>query len=267
MRLSVLQIMLGTTPIVFLIAPTCLTGALLYMASLETDTGNPEFPWAGTVSTITASLTAVVQFGSMIVAAYYLEQTAGKRAAEVEATPDDREVKEADDKAAHIKHCYRDVTQWDVVPTSAKLLLQTSLACIITASYMVQLFSSLCFTPHSLTDSIDENLDGKVSNLFLPLGWVAVGLFCISIILIYLFESWGEVRDFFHGLFFPCQTLSLTCSTLFVLVFGSKKLTNWPMESLFLLANHRLRTLLLLLILLNDVQAEIVGSTFHPQSK
>ena len=85
MRLSLPQIMLGTLPIVFLIFPTCLTGALLYMASLVKDTGNPEFPWAGTVSTLTASLTAMVQLGSMIVAAYYLEQTSDKRADEVEA--------------------------------------------------------------------------------------------------------------------------------------------------------------------------------------
>ncbi|KAL9188273.1 hypothetical protein ACHAXT_006651 [Thalassiosira profunda] len=196
MRLSLLQILLGTTPIVALIAPTCLTGALLYMASLETDTGNPQFPWAGTVSTISASLTAIVQFGSMLIAAYYLEQTANKRAAEVEAIPIDSEVKDADDKAAHLRQCYRDVTQWEVIPTSAKLLIQTSLACIVTSSYLVQLFGSLCFTEHSLTDSIDENLDGKVSNLFLPLGWVSVGLFCLSMLLIYLFESWGEKKAY-----------------------------------------------------------------------
>ena len=218
MRLKLLQIILGTAPIVVLISPTCLTGALLYMASLKTDTGNPEFPWAGTVSTITASLTAIVQvrryiliwihlyecthklaphcncyqFGSMIVAAYYLERTAAKHAAAIEAIPDDREVKEADDKAAHLKRCYLDVTQWSCLPFFAKILIQTSLGCIITSSYMVQLFSNLCFTPHSLTDSIDENLGGKVSNLFLPLGWVAVALFCLSIISIYIFESWGE---------------------------------------------------------------------------
>ncbi len=76
MRLSFPQIILGTTPVVFLILPTCVTGALLYMASLKDESGNPEFSLAGTVSTITASLTALVQFGSMIVAAYYLEQTA-----------------------------------------------------------------------------------------------------------------------------------------------------------------------------------------------
>jgi len=194
MRLSLPQIMLGTTPIIFLIFPTCLSGALLYMASVKDETGNPEFAWAGTISAITLSITAIVQFGSMIVAAYYLEQTAAKRSADIDAILDDREVKEADDKAAHLNRCYRDVTQWDMVPFTAKLLLQTSLGCIITSCYMVQFFTSLCFTPHSLTDSIDDNLDGKVANLFLTLGWVAGGLFCISTMLLYLFQSWGQQK-------------------------------------------------------------------------
>jgi len=193
MRLSLPQILLGTVPIVFLILPTCFTGALLYMSSLTIDdTGNPEFPWAGTVSTITASATAIVQFGSMVVAAYYLEQTASKRGLDIEAIPDDRAVKEADDKAAHLKKCYRDATQWNAVPVAAKLLLQISLGCIIASSYLVQIFSSRCFVPHTLTDSIEENLDGNVLNLLLPLGWVAVGLFCVSTIFIYLFQRWGQ---------------------------------------------------------------------------
>ena len=92
MRLSLPQIILGTTPVVFLILPTCVTGALLYMASLKDESGNPEFSWDDTVSTITVSLTALVQCGSMIVAAYYLEQTADKRVDEVAAIADDLEV-------------------------------------------------------------------------------------------------------------------------------------------------------------------------------
>src|SRR6056300_2102000 len=51
MRLSLPQIILGTTPGVFLILPTCVTGALLYMASLKDESGNPKFSWAGTAST------------------------------------------------------------------------------------------------------------------------------------------------------------------------------------------------------------------------
>eukprot|EP00571_Detonula_confervacea_P007225 CAMPEP_0172327990 /NCGR_PEP_ID=MMETSP1058-20130122/60117_1 /TAXON_ID=83371 /ORGANISM="Detonula confervacea, Strain CCMP 353" /LENGTH=905 /DNA_ID=CAMNT_0013045083 /DNA_START=218 /DNA_END=2935 /DNA_ORIENTATION=- len=192
MRLSLPQIVLGTIPVVFLIFPTCLTGALLYMTSLETDTGNPEFPWAGTVSTITASSTALVQFGSMIVAAYYLEQASDKRADEVAAIKDDKEVKEADEKDEHMRKCYETVTQWNAMPLWSKLILTCSLVCITSSCYMVQFFSSVCFAEHSLTDSIDENLGGNVGNLFLPLGWASVILFGAAIILLSTFSSWGK---------------------------------------------------------------------------
>ena len=36
------------------------------MASVKDETGNPKFAWAGTISAITLSVTAIVQFGSMI---------------------------------------------------------------------------------------------------------------------------------------------------------------------------------------------------------
>lgn len=195
MKLSLPQIMLGTTPIVFLILPTCLTGALLYMTSLKTDTGNPVFPWAGTVSAITASATAMVQFGSMIVAAYYLEQASEKRADEVAAIEDDKEVKEADDRDEHMNKCYEHVTKWNAMPAVPKIILTLGLASITSSCYMVQFFSDMCFVTHTLTDSIDENLGGNLGNLFLPLGWVAVGLFGASIILLWLFSSWGKVSD------------------------------------------------------------------------
>lgn len=137
MRLSILQIMLGTLPVIVLIIPSCLTGSLLYMASLVTDTGNPVFPWAGTLSTITASVTAVVQFASMIVAAYYLEQASDKYASEIAAIDDDIEVKEADARDEHIRDCYKKVTQWNSMPMMSKLLLSFSLVSITASCYMV----------------------------------------------------------------------------------------------------------------------------------
>ena len=84
------------------------------------------------------------------------------------------------------------MTQWNDVPLTPKVLLQTSVACIVTSCYIFQLFSSLCFTEHTLTDSIDDNLQGNVGNLFLPLGWVATGLFIASVLLLYSFISWGK---------------------------------------------------------------------------
>jgi hypothetical protein len=193
MRLSVLQIMLGTLPTIILIVPSCLTGTFLYMASLTTDSGNPEFPWASTISTITASVTAAVQFCSMLVAAYYLEQAAGKRQDEVAAIEDDQEVKMADEKDDHMRKCYKSVTKWSAVPSMPKSILLCSLTSITASCFIVQLFTDMCFVDHSLTDSIEENLGGNVANLFLPLGWAAVGLFIGSMIFLGMFISWGKV--------------------------------------------------------------------------
>ncbi len=192
MRLDLAQIVLGTTPIVFLIFPTCLTGALMYMTSLETNNGNPVYSWAGSVTTVTASVTAIVQFGSMLVAAYYLEQTTTRRSEEAKAVGDDEEVKAADEKDEYMNKCYHDVTRWAIVPAFWKAVLLVSLASIIASCYLVQFFSDLCFVPHTLTDSVADNLGGNVANMFLPVGWVAVGLFTASIILLGMFSRWGK---------------------------------------------------------------------------
>ena len=194
MRLELAQIIIGTTPIIFLIFPTCLTGALMYMSSLETYNGNPVYPWASSVTTVTASLTAMVQFGSMLVAAYYLEQTATQRSEQAKELGDDEEVKAADEKDKYMNKCYRDVTQWNIVPSIWKAVLLLSLGCIITSCYLVQFFSEYCFIPHSLTDSVEDNLGGNVGNMFLPVGWMAVGLFTASIIFLGFFARWGNKK-------------------------------------------------------------------------
>eukprot|EP00804_Cyclotella_cryptica_P010315 CCRYP_012242-RC/>CCRYP_012242-RC protein AED:0.25 eAED:0.25 QI:1435/0.88/0.8/1/0.77/0.5/10/1334/884 len=192
MKLSLFQIMVGTLPIVVLIFPTCLMGGLLYMASLDSDTGNPEIPWSGTAATICASFAAAVQFGSMIVAAYYLEQASEQRRDEVDAIEIDREVQEADERDEHLKKCYATATQWRSIPIWSKAMLVCAVICITTSCYLVQFFSSLCFVQHELTDSIYDNLDGNVANLFLPLGWLAVGLFFASILFQWIFTGWGK---------------------------------------------------------------------------
>ena len=91
MRLSLPQIMIGTVPVISLITPTCLTGTFLYVATIEEE-GVSVYPWAGTLSTIAAAFTALVQFGAMIIAAYYLEKTADERIAEIENIPIDQDV-------------------------------------------------------------------------------------------------------------------------------------------------------------------------------
>ena len=48
LKLELLQIVIGMIPIISVILPTCVSGAFLYMKSMVTDTGNPQYVWADT---------------------------------------------------------------------------------------------------------------------------------------------------------------------------------------------------------------------------
>ena len=209
MRLPFLSIMFGTIPVVLIVFPTCLTGAFLYMASLETSAGNPVYSWAGTVSTVTATATSLLLFGAMMTSVYYIEQAMSKRGDEVNAIEDDEEVKAADEKDEYMKKCYEDATKWDIVPKIAQLALLVATTFSIACFYMVQFFPDLCFIEHSLTDSYYSNLEGNLFNLFLPLGWAAVGLFVASWVLLSMFTGWGKVCvELLQLLFFISLSLS-----------------------------------------------------------
>jgi TRAP-type C4-dicarboxylate transport system permease small subunit len=191
MRLDLVPILLGTTPVFFLIVPTLLTGSFTYMASLKLENGQPEFQSASTLATVFAAITAVVQFGAMVVAAFYLEQTVSNKGEELDKIEVDVGVKEREDKQEEINKCYKEVTQWDRVPFLAKALLMLSLATMVTSCYMVQLFSTHCFANYELTYTIEDNLDGDWTNLLLPLGRAACLLFIVSCLELYGYIAWA----------------------------------------------------------------------------
>mmetsp|Transcript_16023 Transcript_16023/g.30228 ORF Transcript_16023/g.30228 Transcript_16023/m.30228 type:complete len:866 (-) Transcript_16023:328-2925(-) len=191
MDLELIPILIGTLPIIFLIIPTLLTGSFTYMANVRLDNGQSEFPWAGTVATICAAITAIVQFGSMVLAAYFLEDAVSTRKSELEAIPIDEEVKAADERDEAIVHAYEEVTQWGSLPTLAKSCLTMSLISMIASCYMVQLFADQCFREYQLTYTIEQHLDGDWKNIVKPLGIVANILFLFSLILLYLYRSWA----------------------------------------------------------------------------
>ena len=134
------------------------------------------------------------------------------------AVEDDEEVKAADEKGERLKKCYEDATKWNVVPKLAKLALLAATTCSIACFYMVQFFSELCFIEHTLTDSYYANLEGSLTNLFLPLGWAALGLFAASWVLLSMFTGWGKVCDHrslsfcIHSSHYPHVVCLILCS-------------------------------------------------------
>lgn len=194
MELKLIPILVGTLPVFFLILPTMFIGSFTYMAGLRLEDGSLEFPSAGVLATVSAAITALVQFGSMLFAAYFLEQTISKRKEELDAIEIDKEVAELEAKEEHFNQCYHKVTQWEVVPLCARITLSLALAYMVMSCYMVQLFGNQCFAPYQLTYTIDEHLGGNWTNLVLPLGWCAIGLFLLSCLLLYAFITWANYR-------------------------------------------------------------------------
>ncbi len=193
MNLDLLPILIGTLPVIFLITPTLLTGSFTYMANVTTDDGQAEFPWAGTLGTVCAAITALVQFGSMVVAAYFLEHTVSNRKEDLESIEIDKEVKDADDKDKKVNDAYEEITEWDALPLLAKIFLTLSLTTMIVSCYLVQFFNSRCFVEYDLTFTIDEHLDGDWLNIIKPLGAIANYLFLASVVLLLGFRSWAMV--------------------------------------------------------------------------
>jgi hypothetical protein len=187
MKLNLYPILVGTLPISIIIVPTLLTGSFTYMASLETEAGEPEFPWASILGTIMAASSAMVQFATMIIAAYYLEQTAATRGDELAKIDIDQEVKQQEDKDKVFNECYKKAIQWSDLPLFPKMMLSLSLVTMILSCYLVQLFSRDCFAEYQLTYTIDEHLEGSWLNLILPLGRVACVLFLVSCTLLYVY--------------------------------------------------------------------------------
>jgi len=192
MKLKLLPILLGTLPVAIIIVPTLLTGSFTYMASLELENGEKEFPWASVLGTIMAAISAMVQFSAMITAAYFLEQTSSTRGDEIAKLDVDQEVKACEDKDEEFNECYKEATKWPDLPILPKAILASAFLSMIVACYLVQLFSADCFAEYQLTYTIEEDLDGNWLNLILPLGWIAVSLFFASCGLLCVYRQWAN---------------------------------------------------------------------------
>ena len=166
----------------------------MYMTDSKIEgTDELEFPWAGTMATVFLVITGIVQFGSMIIAAYFIERVVEEKKDELDAIPIDEEVRLLEEKTEEHKKAFDDVTVWQTLPFLAQFTLCASVACMIICCYLVTLFPSHCFRDYQLTYTIDTHLDGDWTTLVKPLGHVANGIFVFSLLLFFGFRSWANV--------------------------------------------------------------------------
>jgi hypothetical protein len=192
MGLDLIPVLIGTTPIIMLIAPTVMSGLFVYMSG-------EGYEWAGTLSTVCLSATGMAQSASMIVAAYYLEQAVKDEKEEIAKLPIDQEVADADEKQKYIDVVYAKCTEWKQLPTAQWFLLLSGFLEMQVSCYLTMLLSASCFSTFEMTSEIKDLGSGNpVMNLVKPLGWLAIILFALSAFQLQLFGKWanGQVKQY-----------------------------------------------------------------------
>ena len=189
MGLDLIPILIGTLPVSLLIFPTCLSGVFVYLS------GEPHnYEWASTLSTVCISATGMAQSGSMVVAAFYLEKAMAEEKDAIAAIPIDEEVAAADERQKALDEKFNKATKWQVLPCWMRYWMITSTLLMTVSCYMVMGFSSICFSPFAMSDTVDKALGGDPWSLVKGPGYVSIALFLISSLMQYVFYKWAGNR-------------------------------------------------------------------------
>jgi hypothetical protein len=186
LKVPYIQTLIGTAPAIMLITPCVLTGSFYYLSGEE-----PEENW-DTAAAIMATIAAMVQCGSLVVASYFVEKTIRENTEKIAKIPDDEEVKAADLAAAARRLVWTTVTKWPVLPKWTKYVVAGNLIIMLLQCYMVQFFPASCFRNFQLTDKIKDLPGGNAANMTRPAGYLVLVLFGLSCILLQIFYNWSS---------------------------------------------------------------------------
>lgn len=185
LRLSVFQCLLGSSPFIILNTPTVIGGSL-QLRRAEGDM------WA-TLANVGFAMSALTQGSATSLCTYYIFDTADKRRAELEAMPDDEEVKALEEKSAREAAFYAAATEWKTkVPGNIKAVL--FLASVLCGSFffMSTLLGSQCWVSVDVADPISgPPLYGNWFGWLQPMGYFALGLYAAGVVLMRVFQKWG----------------------------------------------------------------------------
>ena len=185
LKLSPLQMQIGTLPIMCLVAPCVFAGAFMLKQS--------EGEIYKSMSTVALALASGSQSLALLAAFYYIEKTVTKNRTMLEDMKPDEEVLRADEKAAKLQLIVRQQTRWEFVPTWLKLIQLTGTFMTICYCTMFGFRSSMCFEDYEMTDSVDSKLGGNPLNVVKGyIGWVSIGMAFGSMVTYKIFGCWSS---------------------------------------------------------------------------
>ncbi len=181
MKLNLFQMLLGTLPVIILIAPTVVAGAMAARAS--------DNDFISTLSTVFLFFTAFIQGFALLWAVQVIADTAVEYEQELAQEEPDEEVLEREMENEAKRQEYNLVTKWTNLSKLWRFSLAFNAVLMIVSCYGFLLLGRYLFVPFQVQDSVATELGGNVLNLVKPPGWICLGMFAVSTIYFFVFKG------------------------------------------------------------------------------
>jgi len=176
LKVSVCSMLIGISPVIFLIIPVVLAASYTLESGLAEKAGNTDRAALNDkISTIMMAASAAGQLGSMLVAGMYVQATKKDYEDEInEETEEHMDVLEAVKSEANKSKKYLRQTAWSMMPCWLKFLLFMGSFATCAMMHIVMAFLTTPFQNFTLTDSICEKLRCNPFNVILDPGWISI---------------------------------------------------------------------------------------------
>uniref|UniRef100_A0A7S2E4A6 Uncharacterized protein n=1 Tax=Haptolina brevifila TaxID=156173 RepID=A0A7S2E4A6_9EUKA len=187
LRLNVFQMLLGLTPMFTMTIPTTLSGAFATKTSPAVLPNMVSFLVA-----IVMVVQLVLGFGCIL----YANRAMVQYKEQIDAIPDDLEVKEMDEKSARKAAATDQVTSFFGMPLKMRCLLAGGTTILLLSCYCQVLRPKLLFQPFTLTDCIETLGQEDHYNVIIPgtsiYGILALLALLVSIVCYVIFGRWAS---------------------------------------------------------------------------
>mmetsp|Transcript_7887 Transcript_7887/g.17388 ORF Transcript_7887/g.17388 Transcript_7887/m.17388 type:complete len:1037 (-) Transcript_7887:44-3154(-) len=231
LKLNLLQVIIGTLPVILVSSPCVITGAFMANPAadrrrlfsffedssaisldrrLATSRYIIEFPqdhvevddtkeeaWR-TIASTTLGLSLLAQGGMSMLAMYFIQREVFNKTEELSKPRKEHEAVAALTKAEEdYNEMQAIVLKWGNLKRSRRILLLASCMMMLGSCFVFVFLDSMCYRSFEVSSSIkddfaDGGLNGNALNIMLPLGVLATVVFFISIFLHWLFLRWAK---------------------------------------------------------------------------
>ena len=191
LKLRVLPLCAGLTPMFVLVTPTVMAGAF----QLRAGTGGV---WTS-IATVMLVLCSLIQLSAGVLAAYFIDDVRRRKADELagEGYEDDEDVKRKDQETVLQSRKFNACTQLHALPRGPRLLLCSGCGVMTVSAYMLLFNASACFEPFNLSDNVDDVTCGIVESEDCPRaavkrqGWLALAMLLYGSFCLWAFMKWA----------------------------------------------------------------------------